>query len=132
MFVQTNHIDKVVELTILFCKYDIVISDTLGCALFVAPCDITRASWETKKKWLSHRKMYIEEFVWGTSIFWLHPLLSISFFVAFLVYFLPLPKWYTFQMAPIKLQSVAMVGTLCVCDNIVRYLFTNIRNAFEK
>ena len=67
MFVQTNHIDKVVELTILFCKYDIVISDTLGCPLFVAPCDITRASWETKKEWLSYRKMYIEEFVWGTS-----------------------------------------------------------------
>ena len=45
-----------VELTISFCKYDIVISDTLGCALFVAPYDITRASWETKKEWL-----YIED-----------------------------------------------------------------------
>ena len=40
---------------IFFCKYYIVISDTLGslflgCALFVAHCNINRASWETKKE----------------------------------------------------------------------------------
>ena len=51
----------------------------LGYALFVARCDITRASWETKKERLSYRKKYIEEFLWGTSHFWLHALLPVSF-----------------------------------------------------
>ena len=67
-----------------------------GCALFVARCNIIRASWETKNKQrLSHRKKYIEEFVWAKSLFWLHTLLSMSLSVAFFVYSLPLPKWCT-------------------------------------
>ena len=72
-------------------KYDIVIYFRytgmlfLGCALFVALCNIIRASWEIKKEKLTYRKMYIEEFVWGISLFWLNALLFISFFVAFFV-----------------------------------------------
>ena len=38
----------------------------LGYALFVARCSIITASWETKKERFSHRKKYIEEFVWET------------------------------------------------------------------
>ena len=41
----------------------------LVCALFVARCDIIRASWEAKKERLSYRKKYIEEFAWGTYFF---------------------------------------------------------------
>ena len=60
----------------------------LGCALFVARCNIIGTLWETKKEWrLSYRKKYKEEFVWETSLFWLYTLLSMSFFVAFFVYF---------------------------------------------
>ena len=51
----------------------------LRCALFVACCNTIRGSWETKKERLSYRKKYIEEFVWGISLFWLHALLSMSF-----------------------------------------------------
>ena len=47
----------------------------LGCLHFVACCNTIRASWETKKERLSYRKKYIEEFVWGISLFWLHALI---------------------------------------------------------
>ena len=63
----------------------------LGCVLFLARCNISRASWETKKERLSYRIKYIAEFVWWTLLFWLHALLSMSFFVAFFVYSLPFP-----------------------------------------
>ena len=58
----------------------------LGCALFVARCNIIRVSWETKKKKIELRKKCIEEFVWETSLFWLQALLSMSFFVTFFFY----------------------------------------------
>ena len=61
----------------------------LGCVFLVARCNITRTSWESKKKRLSYRKMYIEEFEWGKSLFWLHTLLLMSYFVVFFVYSLP-------------------------------------------
>ena len=35
---------------------------------------------------MSYRKKCAEEFVWGTSLFWRHALLSMSFFVALFVY----------------------------------------------
>ena len=80
----------------------------LGCAFFVTWCDIIRAWYETKKEKLSYRKKYVKEFVWGTSLFWLHTLLSTAhppfyvIFIAFFVYFLPLPKWRTCWMTPYK------------------------------
>ena len=57
--------------------------------LFLGCCrKIVTGLWETKKeKRLSYRRKYTEEFVWGTSLFWLHALLSISFFVALFVYY---------------------------------------------
>ena len=87
----------------------------LGCALFDACCNVTRATWETKKESrLSYRKKYIEEFVWGTSLFSLHALLSMSLFMLFFVYSLPLSKWRTCWMVPIKIHNIAMEGILMI------------------
>ena len=66
---------------------------------------------------MSYWKKYIDDFVWGTSLFWLHVLLSMSFFVAFFIYSLPLLKWRTCWMAPTKIYNIAMGGILC--DNIM-------------
>ena len=57
-------------------------------------------------------KKCIEEFVWGTSMFWLHAFLSLQF-VTFFVYSLPLPKWRTCWMAPIKTHNTLAGGVLC-------------------
>ena len=67
---------------IFLCKYSYFRSTSrffLGCALFVARCNTIRASWKTKKGRLSYRQKYIEEFMWGITLFWLHALLSMSF-----------------------------------------------------
>ena len=67
-------------------KYYIVISDKLidtWLCFPVARWNIIKASWESKKKKLSYRKKYIEEFVWQTSLFWLHSLIPMSFFLLF-------------------------------------------------
>ena len=86
----------------------------LGCAFFVARCNIIRVSWETKKEQrLSYWKNYIKEFVRGTSLLWLHALFPMSLFLAFFIYPLPLPKWRTCWMAPIKIHNIAMGGILC-------------------
>ena len=87
-----------------------------GCGLSVALCNINRASCETKKERLNYRKKYIEECVWGTSLFWLHAPLSMSFFVAFFVYSLPYLKWRTCWMTPM-IHSVVM--DVILCDNIM-------------
>ena len=47
------------------------------------------------------QKKCIEEFVWGTSLFWLHVLLSMWFSVVFFVFSCPLPKWRVCWMGPI-------------------------------
>ena len=85
----------------------------LGCAVLLAHGNIIRALWQTKKERLSYRKTYIEEFVWGTSLFWLHALLSMSFSVAFFVFSLPLPNCRTCRMAPVKVHNIAIVRILC-------------------
>ena len=97
---------------IFLCKCNISYTGRLflGCVLFSAYSDIIKASWETKKDILSYRKKYIEEFVWGTLVFRLRALLSMSFFVAFFVYSLPLSKWRTCWMALIKVHNISMVG----------------------
>ena len=51
--------------------------------------------------------------MWGTSLFWLHALLSMPHFVAFFVNSLPLPNWRTCWMAPIKMHDIALGGILC-------------------
>ena len=53
----------------------------LGCVFFIARCNIIRASRETKTESLCYKKNYTEEFVWGTSFFWLHALRSICHFL---------------------------------------------------
>ena len=86
----------------------------LWCVLFVARCNNIRASWETnKQKRFSYRKKYIEEFVWRTSLFWLHALLSIMSFVAFFSNSLLLSRGYTCWMAPIKIHHIPAGGILC-------------------
>ena len=85
----------------------------LGCALLIAHCNISRASWETKKERLSHRKKYTGELAWGTSLFWLHAVFSMSLPVAFFIFSLPLPKEPTCWMAAIKIHNIVMVGILC-------------------
>ena len=84
----------------------------LGCALFVARCNTIRTSWETKKERLSYRKTYIE-FVWGISLFWLHALLSISFY-CFLRLLPP-----SSQVMP--LRSDAYKDTYCYASYSVRW-----------
>ena len=44
---------------------------------------------------------------------WVHALLSMSLFMLFFVYSLPLSEWRTCWMFPIKIYSVAMEGILC-------------------
>ena len=59
-------------------KYHIVISDTLVGSSWIC-ANIIRILWETKKERLSYRKKYVEEFVWGIFLFWLHALLFFVF-----------------------------------------------------
>ena len=62
----------------------------LGCAPFVAHCNIIRALWETKKE-LSYRKKYMEEFVRVTSHFLTaHP----PFYVIFCCFLCLLPPFF--------------------------------------
>ena len=63
-------------------RYTDRLSDLLFLFLTV---NIIRALGETNKDGLIYRKKYVKKFVWGTSIFWLHILLSMPFFVAFFV-----------------------------------------------
>ena len=107
----TNNYDIFAQMWYSYFRYTFRLF--LECVLFVGHCNIIKASWETKKERLSYRKKYIEGFVRGTSLFWLHVLLSMSFFVAFPVYSLPLPKWRTCWMSHIKIHNIAMVGILC-------------------
>ena len=84
----------------------------LGCALFVARCNSIRTSWETKKEKLSYRKTYVEEFVWGISLF----NSTLSFLCLFL---LSSSTLSTFQVMHLrngrnKDTYIAMSGTLCV------------------
>ena len=89
---------------------------SLGCALFVARCNIIRVLWETKKKQrLSYRKNKSKHFVWGTSLFWLLVLLSLLFLL--LPSFTLLCKWHTFWIASIKIHNIAMGGILSDVKN---------------
>ena len=84
----------------------------LGCALFLLAVilsglhEIPRSNedWVTKKS--RH---------WGTLLFWLHALPSMPPIVAFFIYSLPLPKWSTCWMTPIKIHNIAMGMLLLFC-----------------
>ena len=66
---------------------------------------------------MSYRKKYIEEFVWGTWLFWLNTLLSMSLFVAFFklffVLFVAFFKWRTCWIAAIKIHDIAIGVNMC-------------------
>ena len=112
MYVQTTHVDKVVELE-YFCANIIQLfryTDRLFlvCFLFAACCNIITASWEAKKERLIYREKSYLKITWVTSLSWLHAIFSMSSFVAFFVYSLPLPNWRTCWMSPIKIHYTAM------------------------
>ena len=115
------------------CKYYIVTSDALvgfflDVLLFIARFNIIRASRETKKKKLSHRKKCKKEFMWETSPFWLHTLFSMSIDVDFLIYSLPPLKWRNCWMISINICSIAMGGILC--DDIMSERRSKILRSF--
>ena len=103
--------------TIVFlCKYYIVISNTLigWRVLFVARCNIIRASWETKKERLTYRKKVHRRRICVRNITFLAAYPSFYvIFAAFFVYSLPFPKWRTCWMAPIETHDIAMGSILC-------------------
>ena len=104
---------------IFLCKYYIIMSDTLvGSFLDVLILLLTvilsvLPEKPRRNKRVSYRKKYIEEFVWGTSLYWFYALLSMTLCVAFFVYSFPLSERRTCWMAPIKRHNIAMGGTLC-------------------
>ena len=62
---------------------------------------------------LSYRKKYKEEFVWETSLFWLHALLFMCVLCHFSRLLLPLPKWRTCLMTSKMIYIIVMGGILC-------------------
>ena len=103
---------------IFYSYFRYTVRHSLGCTLFVASCNIIRATWETKKEQrLSYRKKKIEEFVWELPLFWLQAFFSMSLFIAFFIWTLPLSKWRTCWIVPIKIHHIAMEGILC--DDII-------------
>ena len=104
---------------ILLCKYFIAISDimvgTFMDVLFLLLAVILPGLLEKprrNKDWVPEKKC-IEEFVWGTSLFWLHALISISLFIGFFVYSLPHSTWRTCWMVLMEINNIAMEGILC-------------------
>ena len=107
------------------CKYYIFISDKLvGSSLdvlFLLLAVMLSGPHEKlwrDKDWVTEKK-YLEEFVWGASVFWLTTLYSMSLCVTFFVYSCSLPKWRTWWMVPIKkIHNIAM-GDGILCDDIM-------------
>ena len=108
------------RIIIFLCKYYIVILDTLVGSSWMyalcARCNINRTSWVTKKERLSYRKKYIEEFVQGISLFWLHPLLSMSFSRFFLSTPSPFPSNV---LAEWPLQRYIVLLWVLLCNHIM-------------
>ena len=103
-------------------KYCIVISDamvySLLDALFLLLSVILSELHEEprRKDWVTEKK-YIEEFVWGISLFWLLALLSM-YFCWFLCLLPPTFQVTCLRNGPYKDIHIAMGGILC--DDIVR------------
>ena len=90
-------------------------SPFLGCAFFVACCNISRTSWETKKnlKIELQKKVHRRICVRDITFLIAQPLFYMSLFVAFFMYSFLLPKRHTCWMSPIKIHNIAMGGILC-------------------
>ena len=98
------------RIIIFFCKYDIAISETLvGSFLDVIFSELHE---KPRRKDKSQKKVHGRICV-RLSLLWLNALLSISFFVAFFAYSIPILKWCTCWVAPIKIYNIEMVGILC-------------------
>ena len=104
---------------ILYSYFQLVISDTLVGSfldvLFLLLAVILSGLHEKprrNKDWVTEKK-YIEEFMWGTSLSWMHALLSLSLFVAFFIYSFPFPKWHTCWVAQINIHNIALGDILC-------------------
>ena len=71
----------------------------------------------TKFLYLSRRSSGYHQiffnFIFSSRKSQMHSLLSMSLFVAFLIYSLPLPKWRTCWMISTKTHNIAMCGILC-------------------
>ena len=79
---------------------------------------------------MNYRKRYIE-LVWETSLFWVHVLLSMPFFVVFFVYSLPLPKWRTCWMTAIAMVGILFdISPLCFSFSFSGYDFTLIKKNY--
>ena len=108
---------------ILLCKYDIVISDTLvGSfldALFLFFAVILSELHEKPRRRVTEKSSK-KNLCEGHHVFWVRALLTMSSFVAFFVYSLPLTKWGNCWMTPIKIHNIAMAGILC--DDIMSEL----------
>ena len=81
------------------CKYNIVISDTQVSSFFMRNQEEIKI--ELQKK--VNTRICVKDNTFLTA-----PLLSMSFFVAFFVYSLPLPKRRTCWMVTIKIRHIAM------------------------
>ena len=109
------------EIIIFFCKYYIVVSDTLAGSFLGVLClllagILSEFHEKPRRKDCITKKKCIEELAWGISLFWLHVLLSVSF-----CYFLCLlspPSLVTYLWnSPYKVYSIAMDDILC--DDII-------------
>ena len=81
------------------CKYNIVISDTQVSSFFMRNQEEIKI--ELQKK--VNTRICVKDNTFLTA-----PLLSMSFFLAFFVYSLPLPKRRTCWMVTIKIRHIAM------------------------
>ena len=79
----------------------------LDVFFFVAPCNIIRTSWKSKKKRLNYRKKYLGKFVWRASLFWLH-------FLATLVTY---PKYLSLPTLKCSQNSVRYTEFKCTLTN---------------
>ena len=93
-------------------KYLIVISDilvgTFLDVLFLLLAVLLSGLLEKprrNKDWVTEKNT-LKNMCEGHHFFWLHVLLYMSLFIAFFVFSLPLSKWHTCWMVPIKIHSV--------------------------
>ena len=101
----------------------------LGCAFLVACCNIVRASLENRMEKFSYLKKYIEQFVWVTSLPWLHALPSYVFFVGICAYSLPFTAYFlTFALVPNLKPFIIVLLFQLVHAHCFSYLY--VRESF--
>ena len=109
------------RILISLCKYCIVISDTvensfLAVHFWLLAVILSELHEKPRRKDWIIRKEYMEEFVWGISLFWLHAPLSV-FFCCFLRVLPPSSQVTPLRNDPYKDRYLTMGGILC--DDII-------------